>query len=67
MVAVGATCVGKVKINFDTLETNVAGSSRTTRVYDEGKRPRLVKGGEDFLVHRSIIGLRTQASEPVKN
>lgn len=46
MVAVGATCVGKVKVNFDTLETNIPRTSRTVREYPEGEQPRLTKGEE---------------------
>ncbi len=46
MVAVGATCVGKVKINFDDLETNIPRRSRTVREYTGGEQPRLAKGEE---------------------
>jgi phosphatidylserine decarboxylase len=46
MVAVGATCVGKVKINFDDLETNVPRLGRTERYYPKGARPALDKGQE---------------------
>jgi phosphatidylserine decarboxylase len=46
MVAVGATMVGKVKVNFDDLETNVPGNGRSTREYAADARPRLAKGEE---------------------
>lgn len=46
MVAVGATCVGKVKVNFDSLETNIPRTSRTVREYGEGQQPHLDKGEE---------------------
>lgn len=45
MVAVGATMVGKVRVNFDELATNVRGVHRTTRTYDEVP-PVLDKGEE---------------------
>lgn len=37
IVAVGATMVGKVKVNFDTLTTNLAGATRSEREYPKGK------------------------------
>jgi phosphatidylserine decarboxylase len=46
MVAVGATMVGKVHVNFDDLTTNVPGTPRTERRYEGEQRPALAKGGE---------------------
>lgn len=46
LVAVGATMVGKVKVTFDDLETNVPGRGRSVREYDEGARPSFDKGQE---------------------
>lgn len=44
LVAVGATLVGKVRVTFDELTTNVRGGRRVTRTYPDG--PRLAKGEE---------------------
>jgi len=44
LVAVGATLVGKVRVTFDDLTTNVAGSERVTRTYAEC--PRFAAGEE---------------------
>jgi phosphatidylserine decarboxylase len=44
MVAVGATLVGKVRVTFDDLTTNVRGGRPLTRTYDPA--PRLAKGEE---------------------
>lgn len=44
MVAVGATMVGKVKVDFDDLETNVPGRSRSVREYEGDKRPHFDRG-----------------------
>lgn len=45
LVAVGATLVGKVRVTFDTLTTNLRGAVRVERDYGRD-RPRLAKGGE---------------------
>jgi phosphatidylserine decarboxylase len=45
IVAVGATMVGKVRVNFDSLSTNLAGAEVAERIYGE-KAPRLAKGEE---------------------
>ena len=44
LVAVGATLVGKVRVTFDDLTTNVAGGRQVTRTYAEC--PRFAKGEE---------------------
>lgn len=44
MVAVGATLVGKVRVTFDDLTTNVGGSEPVTRTYDPA--PCFAKGDE---------------------
>lgn len=46
MVAVGATMVGKVKLDFDDLETNIPRASRTVREYRGEQQPHLDKGQE---------------------
>lgn len=46
MVAVGATMVGKVKVTFDSLETNVPPREKSRRDYPDGARPRLERGEE---------------------
>jgi phosphatidylserine decarboxylase len=45
IVAVGATIVGKVRVNFDSLSTNLPGASVQERIYAE-EAPRLAKGEE---------------------
>ena len=45
IVAVGATLVGKVRVNFDSLSSNLAGAAIQERVFGE-EAPRLVKGEE---------------------
>jgi phosphatidylserine decarboxylase len=45
IVAVGATIVGKVRVNFDSLSTNLPGASVQERIYGE-EAPRLAKGEE---------------------
>ncbi|MFZ9887080.1 MAG: archaetidylserine decarboxylase [Myxococcota bacterium] len=46
MVAVGATMVGKVKVTFDSLETNLPPRAKTRRDYSEDACPRLARGEE---------------------
>jgi phosphatidylserine decarboxylase len=45
IVAVGATIVGKVRVNFDSLSTNLPGAAVQERTYGE-EAPRLKKGEE---------------------
>jgi len=45
IVAVGATLVGKVRVNFDSLSSNLPGAAVQERLYAE-EAPRLVKGEE---------------------
>jgi phosphatidylserine decarboxylase len=45
IVAVGATMVGKVRVNFDSLSSNLPGAAVQERIYGE-EAPRLVKGDE---------------------
>lgn len=45
IVAVGATLVGKVRVNFDSLSSNLPGVAVQERIYGE-EAPRLVKGEE---------------------
>ncbi len=45
LVAVGATLVGKVRVTFDELSTNLRGGRPVTRVYRE-PHPRFAKGEE---------------------
>jgi len=45
IVAVGATLVGKVRVNFDSLASNLPGAAVQERIYGE-EAPRLVKGEE---------------------
>jgi phosphatidylserine decarboxylase len=45
LVAVGATLVGKVRVAFDDLATNLAGSGRVERYYADGGHP-FAKGDE---------------------
>lgn len=61
MVAVGATMVGKVRVNFDELTTNVRGARRTSRSYDESP-PVLDKGQEwgRFEFGSTIVLLSTK-------
>jgi phosphatidylserine decarboxylase len=44
-VAVGATFVGKVRVNFDSLSSNLPGAAVQERIYAE-EAPRLVRGEE---------------------
>lgn len=55
MVAVGATMVGKTKVVFDKLETNVADRGRQDRIYEH--RPVFSRGQEwgRFLFGSTII------------
>jgi phosphatidylserine decarboxylase len=46
MVAVGATMVGKVKIDFDDLETNIPRRGKSTREYEGEQRPHFERGGQ---------------------
>jgi phosphatidylserine decarboxylase len=45
IVAVGATIVGKVRVNFDSLSSNLPGAAVQERIYGE-EAPRLEKGEE---------------------
>jgi phosphatidylserine decarboxylase len=45
IVAVGATLVGKVRVNFDSLSSNLPGAAIQERIYGE-EAPRRVKGEE---------------------
>jgi phosphatidylserine decarboxylase len=45
IVAVGATLVGKVRVNFDSLSSNLPGAAVQERIYAE-EAPRLMKGEE---------------------
>jgi len=45
IVAVGATLVGKVRVNFDSLSSNLPGAAVEERVYGDDA-PRLAKGEE---------------------
>lgn len=55
MIAVGATMVGKAKIVFDDLETNLPGAQRIDRDYPQG--PRFERGEEwgRFLFGSTIV------------
>lgn len=49
VVAVGATMVGKIRLNFDSLTTNISGATSETREYGEltgTPMPRLATGAE---------------------
>jgi phosphatidylserine decarboxylase len=45
IAAVGATLVGKVRVNFDSLSSNLPGAAVQERIYGE-EAPRLAKGEE---------------------
>jgi phosphatidylserine decarboxylase len=45
IVAVGATLVGKVRVNFDSLSSNLPGAALQERIYGE-EAPRRAKGEE---------------------
>ena len=59
LIAVGATMVGKAKIVFDDLETNLPGAQRVERTYPQG--PQFDRGEEwgRFLFGSTIVLLAT--------